>query len=33
MPLKDVDLDNISTDTELFSGADLQNLCREVCFY
>ena len=27
---KDVDLDNIAVDTEMYSGADLENLCREV---
>ena len=26
----DVDLDNIAVDTEQYSGADLENLCREV---
>ena len=30
MPLKEVDLELLADMTELFSGADLENMCKEV---
>ncbi|XP_052099557.1 ribosome biogenesis protein SPATA5L1-like [Mytilus californianus] len=33
MPLKNVSLEDLSKNTNLFSGADLQNLCREAALH
>ncbi|CAC5380822.1 Spermatogenesis-associated protein 5-like protein 1,Cell division cycle protein 48 homolog MJ1156,Cell division control protein 48 homolog B,ATPase family gene 2 protein,ATPase family protein 2 homolog,Proteasome-activating nucleotidase [Mytilus coruscus] len=33
MPLKNVNLEDLSKNTNLFSGADLQNLCREAALH
>lgn len=30
MPLRNIDIESLSKQTEFYSGADLQNLCREV---
>lgn len=32
MPTLDIDLESLVDLTEYFTGADLENLCREVCY-